>query len=155
MLPYFLALVAVSAVVTFIIYRLAPNTNVVAPVTEEIKHQNPLELKVALIFGILYVVFSLLTQYTMEYYGHSGLNVLSFIVGFTDIDPFLLNMFQGKYAGITVTIISAATLQAVMSNNVLKMCYALSLGDKAIRKFILIGFSVIIAANALALFFIY
>ena len=155
MLPYFLALVAVSAVVTFIIYRLAPNTNVVAPVTEEIKHQNPLELKVALIFGILYVVFSLLTQYTMEYYGHSGLNVLSFIVGFTDIDPFLLNMFQGKYAGITVTIISAATLQAVMSNNVLKMCYALSLGDKAIRKFILIGFSVIIAANALTLFFIY
>jgi len=152
-LPYFLILFAVSVIVTFFIYRAAPKQAQEAP-TEDIKHQNPLELRVALIFGVLYVVFSLLTQYTMQYFGHSGLNVLSFVVGFTDIDPFLLNMFQGKYAGITAAIISAATLQAIMSNNILKMIYALTLCDKTIRKFILIGFSVIVATNVLMLFFI-
>ena len=156
MLPYFLVLVAVSIVVTFIIYKIAPKQDGAAEeVPAEVSHQNPLELKVALIFGVLYVVFSLLTKYTMEFYGHSGLNVLSFIVGFTDIDPFLLNMFQGKYTDITVAIISAATLQAIVSNNILKMFYAMTLGSKPMRKFILIGFSAIIATNLILLFFAY
>lgn len=156
MLPYFLVLVAVSGVVTFVIYRMAPGKETSAPVpVTEIKHQNPLELKVALIFGILYIVFSLLTKYTMQIYGHSGLTVLSFIVGFSDIDPFLLNMFQGKYTDISMTLIAGATLQAIVSNNALKMCYALSLGDKTMRKFIFAGFSAIIVTNILMLFFIY
>jgi len=155
MLPYFLALVGVSALVTIIVYRISPKQQATTVAEEAPQHQNPLEMKVALIFGVLYVVFSLLTKYTMEIYGHSGLNVLSFIVGFTDIDPFLLNMFQGKYAGITVTIIAGATLQAIVSNNILKMFYAISLGDKPMRKYIISGFSVIIAVNLLMLFFVY
>jgi len=154
LLPYFLVLIATSAVVTFFIYKQAPAKVETAQDDQPVKHQNPLELRVALIFGILYVVFSLLTKYTMQYYGHSGLNVLSFVVGFTDIDPFLLNMFQGKYDGITVTMICVATLQAIASNNILKMSYALTLGDKAIRKYILIGFSVIIAVNIAVVFFV-
>ncbi len=156
MLPYFLIMIAVSSVVTFIIYRISPQKEAAFDIIPEGgKQQNPLEMKVALIFGLLYVAFSLLTKYTMEIYGHSGLNVLSFIVGFTDIDPFLLNMFQGKYADITVAIIAAATLQAIVSNNILKMFYAMTLGSKAMRKFILIGFSAIIAANLILLFFAY
>jgi uncharacterized membrane protein (DUF4010 family) len=153
MLPWFLILFVTSGLVTFFIYRIAPQQDYTPP-AEDVKSNNPLELRVALIFGVLYIVFSLLTQYTMQYYGHSGLNVLSFIVGFTDIDPFLLNMFQGKYAGITVSIISAATLQAIASNNILKMVYALFLGDKAIRKYILTGFAIIITTNILMLFFL-
>ena len=153
LLPWFLILFAVSALVTFLIYRSAPKVTTEAP-TEDIRHQNPLEMGFAFIFGVLYVAFSLLTQYTMQYYGKDGLNVLSFVVGFTDIDPFLLNMFQGKYAGITATLISAATLQAIMSNNILKMFYAVTLGDKTIRKFILIGFGVIVATNVVMLFFV-
>jgi uncharacterized membrane protein (DUF4010 family) len=153
MAPCFGTLIAVSALVTFFIYKSGSKQSYSPPV-EEVAHQNPLELKVALIFGVLYVVFSLLTKYTMQYYGHSGLNALSFVVGFTDIDPFLLNMFQGKYEGITMALISAATLQAIASNNLLKMIYALSIGDKSIRKYIAIGFSIIIAANLLVLFFV-
>ena len=153
MLPYFAALLTVSILVTFFIYRSASGQNPLHA-TGENDPQNPLELKVALIFGVLYVVFSLLTKYTMQYYGHSGLNALSYVVGFTDIDPFLLNMFQGKYEGITVAVICAATLQAIASNNILKMAYAIILGDKAIRRYVVIGFSAIIAANILLLFFI-
>ncbi len=154
MLPYFLILMCVSALVTFFIYR-SSNSNTATETTNELKPQNPLELRVALIFGILYVAFSLLTNYTLQIYGHNGLNALSIIVGFTDIDPFLLNMFQGKHPDITVTIITAATLQAIISNNILKMCYAISMGDKAIRKYILIGFSIITAVNLLLLLFLY
>ncbi len=153
MLPWFVILFGVSAGVSFLIYRIAPARENPIPAAE-INRPNPLELRVALIFGVLYVAFSLLTQYMMQYYGHSGLTVLSFIVGFTDIDPFLLNMFQGKYAGITSQVICLATLQAVASNNILKMVYALLLGDKATRKYVAAGFATIIAVNILLLFFI-
>lgn len=153
LLPYFLALIIISAAVSFFIYRSNPiNSN--DHIAEDITHQNPLELRVALIFGILYIAFSLATQYTLTYFGDKGLNMLSLIVGFTDIDPFLLNLFQGKYAGITLAAISAASLQAVASNNILKMAYALSLGDKSIRRYILVGFSIIIVCNILVIFLI-
>lgn len=153
LLPHFLALVIISAAVSFFIYRSHP-ANPNDHIAEDITHQNPLELRVALIFGILYITFSLATQYTLTYFGSKGLNVLSFIVGFTDIDPFLLNLFQGKYAGITLAAICIASLQAIASNNILKMVYALSLGDKSIRKYILTGFGIIIACNILAIFLI-
>jgi len=153
LLPYFIALIAISGLVSFVIYRLAPS-NVVNRVDSDLTRQNPLELRVALIFGVLYIAFSLATQYTLTYFGGHGLNILSFIVGFTDIDPFLLNLFQGKYAGITIAAISAASLQAIASNNFLKMTYALSLGDKDLRKYILAGFGIIIACNILVIFLI-
>jgi len=153
LLPYFLALIAISGLVSFVIYRLAPS-NPANRIDNDLTRQNPLELRVALIFGVLYIAFSLATQYTLTYFGGHGLNILSFIVGFTDIDPFLLNLFQGKYAGITVAAISAASLQAIASNNILKMTYALSLGDRDIRKYILAGFGIIIACNILVIFLI-
>jgi len=153
LLPYFLALVIISAAVSLFIYRSHP-ANPNDHIAQDIDHQNPLELRVALIFGILYITFSLATQYTLTYFGSQGLHVLSLIVGFTDIDPFLLNLFQGKYAGITLAAISVASLQAIASNNILKMIYALSLGDKSIRKYILAGFGIIIACNIVVIFFI-
>ena len=153
MLPYFAILVAVSGVVAFFIYKASPDAEVVD--LPETKHQNPLELKIALIFGVLYIVFSIITKYTIQYYGNGGLSVLSFIVGCTDINPFLLNLFQGNHTGISVTIISAATLQAIVSNVTCIMFYALSLGNKPIRKFVLIGFSAVIITNVLMLYFVY
>ena len=85
-------------------------------------------------------------EYTLENFGTHGLNILSFIVGFTDIDPFLLNLFQGKY-DVTQFLIGMATFQAILSNNILKMIYAKTLGHQLLGKYIFQGFGVIIAAN--------
>jgi uncharacterized membrane protein (DUF4010 family) len=108
--------------------------------------KNPLEFKVALMFTVLFVAFSFLTYYTVTHFGNLGLSVLSFIVGMTDIDPFLLNLFQGKYE-VSLNVIGMATLQAIISNNVIKATYASVLGNKALRKPILIGFTIIIFVN--------
>ena len=117
------------------------------------KDKNPLEFRVALIFTVLYVGFTFITYYTITAFGETGLNILSFIVGVTDIDPFLLNLFQGKF-DVGITIVIAATLQAIISNNVLKMAYGMFIGGKAIRIPLLLGFLVIIAVNVLLLFLI-
>ena len=88
---------------------------------------NPLELGTAFIFAILFVVMMMLTQYVVKSYGTNGLEILSFIVGFTDIDPFILSLLTGKYS-VSIVEISAAIMIAAGSNNLLKAIYALWFG---------------------------
>lgn len=113
---------------------------------KQVKSKNPLEFKTALLFAILFVVFTLLTKFVMEHYGDRGLDVLSLVVGVTDVDPFLLSLFTGKYH-LTLSILSQATLIAVTSNNLIKLIYALFLGSSELRKPLIISFFVIIAAS--------
>ncbi len=113
---------------------------------ENSKARNPLEFKTAILFAVLFVVFALLTRYVMNTYGTKGLNLLSLVVGVTDIDPFLLSLFTGKYH-ITMDALAQATLIAVTSNNVIKLGYGLFLGDKKLYKTLILGFSAIIAVS--------
>jgi len=108
--------------------------------------KNPLEFKVAIIFTLLYIAFTMITFYTISYFGVKGLNILSFIVGMTDVDPFLINLFQGGF-NVNISIIALATLQAIISNNIVKTIYAVVLSNKKIRKSLVIGFSIIILVN--------
>lgn len=120
---------------------------------EGYKDKNPLEFRVALIFTILYVSFTFITWFTITNFGEMGLNVLSLLVGVTDIDPFLLNLFQGKFA-VSTNAVLAATLQAIISNNLLKMIYGLSFGGKHLHKSLLVGFLTVTAVNILLLILI-
>jgi len=93
----------------------------------DIVDQNPLELKTAFLFAALFVAMIVITNYVTNHYGESGLEILSFIVGFTDIDPFILSILTGKFT-ITHTQIVAAIMIAAGSNNLLKALYALWFG---------------------------
>lgn len=93
----------------------------------EMNDNNPLELKTAFIFAFLFVIMMIATQYITKSYGSSGLELLSFIVGFTDIDPFILSILTGKFE-ITQLQIIAAIMIAAGSNNFLKAIYALWFG---------------------------
>ncbi|MEI8204721.1 MAG: DUF4010 domain-containing protein [Bacteroidota bacterium] len=115
--------------------------------------KNPLEFKVAMLFTLLYIAFSFLTWYVLNYFGNLGLNVLSYIVGVSDIDPFLINLFQGKFA-VSNQLIALATLQAIISNNVVKLIYAMLIAKKKLWKLLLISFATIILLNLLILLFI-
>jgi len=93
----------------------------------EIADQNPLELKTAFIFASLFVIMMIITNFVTKNYGNSGLEILSFIVGLTDIDPFILSIVTGKF-DISTTQIVTAIMIASGSNNLLKAFYALWFG---------------------------
>ncbi len=93
----------------------------------DIVDKNPLELKTALLFALLFVAMMVLTSFVTKQYGTSGLEILSFLVGFTDIDPFILSILTGKFT-ITSSQIVAAIMIAAGSNNLLKAMYALWFG---------------------------
>jgi uncharacterized membrane protein (DUF4010 family) len=149
--PYFLMLIIISVLAGLVILYYNKNDTIIE--TEVFNDKNPLEFRIAIIFTILYIAFSFITQYTLENYGTNGLNVLSLIVGVTDIDPFLINLFQGKFA-VSTYVIALATFQAIISNNLIKLIYALSIGGKKLSKPLLAGFFCIILINIVILFFI-
>ncbi len=125
-IKYIGAPLAVMAALTFIsaflmkrIYAKSRKNGVV-----EISKSNPLELQVAIIFAVLFVIMTAVTQYVISHYGHVGLNFLSFIVGFTDIDPFVLSVLTGHFKDITAQQVTSAILIAAASDNLLKASYA-------------------------------
>ncbi len=150
-LPYFLIMILASAITGTIIYYIKKNEDVIE--AEIYSDKNPLEFRVALIFMVLFIAFSFITNYVIVRFGTNGLDALSLVVGVTDIDPFLINLFQGKFI-ISSSIMGIVAFQAMISNNVMKLLYAIFLSGKKIKKTLIIGFLVIILINILLLYFI-
>ena len=145
LLPYFLVFVITSAaIILFLLFKKNMNNDSVLNVENA---QNPLEFKTALIFGLLFSFFAVLTQFVITRYGDIGVNILSFIVGVTDIDPYILNLFQKVEGNLTASIIFKATIIATASNNLIKMIYAVILGSPTIKKHVIIGFSTLIIVS--------
>lgn len=155
--PYLLIMSAVSAGVAMFLHFKHKRKYNAGEVEEEEDGSNPLEFKVALIFAMLFVVFTILTHYTLQYAGTSGLNLLSFVSGFSDITPFILNLLQQSTGSVAMLIITACTMQAIVSNIAVNMCYALFFagGKSALRPWILGGFGCVIAVNICLLLFFY
>jgi uncharacterized membrane protein (DUF4010 family) len=112
----FVSLFGISSIIFFILKENHKDTNTTFT-------SNPLEMEVAFIFAGLFIVMALITQYVTIHFGNLGLQMLSTIVGFTDIDPFILSLVQGKYEVSNNDLIQAILI-AVASNNILKAIYS-------------------------------
>lgn len=144
--PYLLLMAAVSAGVAWMLHRRrGAQVDAQAADTDT---GNPLEFKVALIFALLFVVFTLLTHYTLLYAGTGGLTVLSFVSGVSDITPFILNLLQGT-GNVAVPLVVACSLQAIVSNIAVNLCYALFFAGRRspLRRWAVRGFGVVIAVH--------
>ncbi len=142
--PYFAIFIALSSLMAFLFLRFGAGKEAVpAGMQTPDTNSNPLEFSTALVFAALFIFFALITGFVVDQYGRGGIRLLSFVVGVTDIDPFILNLLQGKWS-IADTYLVMAMLNAVTSNNLLKMIYGLSLGAKTLRRNLAIGFGVLI-----------
>ncbi|HYL47809.1 MAG TPA: DUF4010 domain-containing protein [Stellaceae bacterium] len=93
---------------------------------ESFRPRNPLELIAAAVFALLFVVTSIATQWAQSHFGAAGVNTLAAVVGFVDIDPFVLNLAQSGPSGLPLDGLISAVLIAMSSNNVLKAAYAVT-----------------------------
>lgn len=144
----FLVMFLVTLVLSWLALKKDTATPDASQDRQNYSNKNPLEFRTAAIFGILFVVFALITNFVKTDYGSTGITTLAYVVGVTDIDPFLLNLLQ-QTGGISLTTIVLAIINATNSNNVLKMIYALTLSGKAIRKSLIVNFSVLIVSGIL------
>ncbi len=90
---------------------------------------NPLELRAALGFALLFVAMLIATHLALAYLGKSGVYTLAAIMGVTDVDPFILSMAQAP-SSTASGLAAAAILIAAASNNLVKGAYAYTLSPR-------------------------
>jgi uncharacterized membrane protein (DUF4010 family) len=120
----FLSLLAVSLAAAWLAGRIPVSVKVKV---DSLLLSHPLEFKTALGFSILFVMFAAISSVVINRYGSEGLQVMSFVVGMTDIDPFILSLLGGTFH-ISEAQIITAIVTATGSNNLVKAIYALLLG---------------------------
>ena len=76
-------------------------------------------------FAVLFVAISVLSTWVGAHYGSTGILTLAAVVGFSDIDPFVLSLAQGGAGTLASNVLAAAVLIAASSNNVLKAAYTI------------------------------
>ncbi|MGE4483118.1 MgtC/SapB family protein [Acidocella sp.] len=119
-LPFGGLFVASLAVAGALAWRArGAQTRMHAPVSS-----NPLDLPVAFLFAALFLLFAAVTQFVTAHFGAAGLHILSFAVGFSDIDPFILSLLDGRFS-VSAGAVTGAVLIASASNNLLKAVYAM------------------------------
>ncbi|MHB1920621.1 MAG: MgtC/SapB family protein [Chitinophagaceae bacterium] len=151
LLPYFAILLGVSVVTSLVFWRMDSSAPSTGPPSQVSFDRNPLEFKISLIFGVLFVFFALLTGFVIKHFGGQGIRSLSLMVGVTDIDPFIINLLQGNWH-LPNALIILAIVNATTSNNIIKLIYAYMLGHPKLRIRIAIGFSFLIATGLILAF---
>ena len=90
------------------------------------EQRQSLQLGPAAIFAFLFIAMSLASSFATTQFGTAGIYALAAVIGFSDIDPFVLNLAQGGATGVAEVALAAAILIAASSNNVLKAGYAVA-----------------------------
>ncbi len=125
----FLAL-AVAALVAGWLWTRLPDANS-GPVAREFEPKNPLELRAAFMFAVLFLAILVATHLVVSYLGRVGVYSLATLMGVTDVDPFIMGMTQAGGATTTLTVAASAILIAAASNNLAKGIYAYTLSDRS------------------------
>ncbi len=123
-LPFALLVLASAGVAGWLFWRTPAANKSESGAQEPPPH--PLEFSTALLFAFLFVFFATVTHFVVKDYGSQGLHLLAFMVGFSDIDPFILSLLDGKLQ-VNEHALESAILIASGSNNLLKALYALIL----------------------------
>jgi len=99
-------------------------------VKREYESRNPLELRAAFFFAVLFLAILVATHLAIAYLGRAGVYTLAGLMGVTDVDPFIMGMTQSAGGVTSLKVASAAILIAAASNNLVKGIYAFSLSDR-------------------------
>ena len=97
--------------------------------------KNPTEIRTALTFAVLYAVISLISAWLANLSGSSGLYLLAFISGLTDVDAISISMLrlfdQGK---LTPDVTVATIVIAYLSNLLFKFGLMMSIGGRTLAR---------------------
>lgn len=111
---------------------------------------NPAQLKSALVFGALYAIIIFAVAAAKEYFGQSGLYIVSIISGLTDVDAITLSLSNTiAGGGLSPEMGWKLILIASLSNMVFKGGMAVALGSRQLAWYVGVIFAITIAAGLL------
>jgi uncharacterized membrane protein (DUF4010 family) len=124
----FLLLAAVAALTGLLWTRRPDGESETLP--RQFQHENPLELRTAFFFAFIFLVILIATKLGFSYLGNRGAYVLGAVIGFADVDPFIMSMTQTAGASAQLSVIAGAILLAAASNNLAKGIYSFAFGSR-------------------------
>jgi uncharacterized membrane protein (DUF4010 family) len=92
--------------------------------------ENPLELRAAFFFAALFLIILIATRLAFSYMGNRGAYALGAVIGFADVDPFIMSMTQTNGATAQLNVSAGAIVLAAASNNIAKGIYAYFFGSR-------------------------
>ncbi len=119
--PGFLALAALACGGGWLVAHRDAGT---AAPSEPARTKNPLELRTALLFALVFLVMLIATRVALETLGSGGVYGLAGVMGVADVDPFVMSLTQSGAAAATLHTASIAVTIAAASNNLAKGVYA-------------------------------
>ena len=142
LLPLLIVFLAAIGVTLFIYLRNRDDKKV----DTDIPAGKPLNIKGALVFGLLYMIIILAVAYANDVFGEEGIYLASGIAGLSDVDAITISVSKLAMGSISVISAQNAILIATLSNTLVKMGIALWTGSTELRKFILLGYGAIFVA---------
>ncbi len=92
--------------------------------------RNPLELRSALVFAVLFLAVLVISRLAITHFGNTGMYGLASLVGLIDVDAFIMGMTQSAGALTPGPLAAKGILIAVATNNVAKGFYAYAFADR-------------------------
>ena len=115
---------------------------------------NPMSLRMALQFALLFTTIVFLIRAGAAYLGDTGINLVSFISGLTDMDAIALSLTQlTTTSALALPIAAKAILIGALSNTILKSIFAVSFGTPVLRKTVLLIFAATLLCGGAAVWF--
>jgi uncharacterized membrane protein (DUF4010 family) len=98
--------------------------------TDEMSLVNPLELKIAVYFGLFLAAIMLLGKALKEWVGDAGILVLAGVSGIADVDAITLSLSQMSHAGLQAQTVVPAIVLAAAVNSLVKGGIAAMVGGR-------------------------
>lgn len=112
--------------------------------------ENPAQLKTALVFGGLYAIILFMVAAAKDYFGESGLYIISIISGLTTVDAITLSLSHSLNSGeLDVQLAWRLILVASLSNLTFKGGLAIFLGTKKLATYVIAAFLLSIVVGLL------
>ncbi len=119
---------------------------------QEIPLNSPFRIAPALQFAFLFLAISLASHFSVQYFGSSGVYLLSFLSGFADVDAITVTLAsQAKEGVLSNQAATYAIILAMCTNTFVKILIAKFFGGKEYGKWIAISFAIILGLGIASL----
>ncbi len=126
-----------------------------APAVETPALRNPLSLRIAIKFALIYALVALLVRISQEYGGPGSFYPLAFISGLTQMDAIALSLANEFGANrIPLALAAQGVVIGVVANTLFKYGWALVAGDKRLRWPLTLGMVPMAAAGCFGIWLV-
>ena len=112
---------------------------------------NPLRLKTAITFGLVFAVVLVVVEAANEYFGSAGVYIASILAGITDVDSITLSVSNLSLKGLLDARVAAiAIILATIMNTIAKAVMAMVLGTPRLRRLVSRAFGFVVLVGLIS-----